>query len=84
MSFCAEVFQGFKEFLDYYKSPTSSKDLMKDALESMRRNTRKYARRQVKWILNKLIPAIEASNIACVDGQSRYISLFLLDASGTI
>lgn len=41
----------------------------------MKSSTRRYAKRQVKWIKTKLLPAVRASGGGEVD-------VFLLDASG--
>ena len=57
---------------------------MEDALANMKQNTRSYARRQVKWMRNKLIPAIDAANHNSPENESLPISLFLLDTTGMI
>ena len=70
---------GLKEF-DQYLSvndpPASTYDL---AVESMKVSTRQYAKRQVTWIRNKLIPAIYAARRAANQGPDMYA----LDATGT-
>lgn len=49
----------------------------------MKLNTRRYAQRQVKWIRNKLLPAICASSNPLERWKDdEGISAFLLDASG--
>lgn len=46
----------------------------------MKMSTRQYAKRQISWLRNKLIPAIYASN-ADYEGQ---VLAYLLDASGKV
>ena len=54
------------------------------AMDQMKINTRKYARRQVKWIRNKLLPAVNESNNSNRgdENDANTISAYLLDASG--
>lgn len=49
-------------------------------MESMKRSTRKYAKRQVSWIKNKLIPAATRVNKGYPANQMT--PFYLLDATG--
>lgn len=42
----------------------------------MKISTRQYAKRQISWIRNKLIPAVDAANI-----DENTVPLYLLDAT---
>ncbi|KZT11452.1 tRNA isopentenyltransferase [Laetiporus sulphureus 93-53] len=53
---------GYKEFHEFLSNPTSSDDAFQAALESMKSATRKYAKRQIMWIRNQLLPAVNAAN----------------------
>ncbi|CAL8072891.1 unnamed protein product [Calicophoron daubneyi] len=54
---------GFKEFSDYLALPPSSgkrdsaegKQLLADAIKQVKTATRQYARRQIKWIVNRFL-----------------------------
>ncbi|GMM32331.1 tRNA dimethylallyltransferase [Martiniozyma asiatica (nom. inval.)] len=82
------IFQviGFKEFLPYLKenptcstgSPPINNKLYQLCLEKMKLHTRQYARRQIKWIKNLLIPQLkeEESNASLKFGK-----VFVLDAT---
>ncbi|KAH9484197.1 tRNA dimethylallyltransferase [Psilocybe cubensis] len=67
------IFQaiGYREFCGYLDQPTESS--FKDAVIRMKLSTRQYAKRQISWIRNKLLPAIEPA--------STYVHMYLLDAS---
>ncbi|KAF8626162.1 hypothetical protein AX15_005053 [Amanita polypyramis BW_CC] len=54
---------GFREFNDYLISNETSDIIFQDAVERMKISTRQYAKRQVSWIRNKLLPAINAANL---------------------
>lgn len=81
---------GYKEFssylaLDQAISPTEREKVFQTAVERMKTSTRQYAKRQVSWIRNKLLPAArDANGRPRVDGQSSsdVVATFLLDASG--
>ncbi|KAI0029723.1 tRNA isopentenyltransferase [Vararia minispora EC-137] len=69
---------GFREFSGYFDEQTPSQARMDEALERMKISTRQYAKRQVSWIRNKLIPAIYAARTGVAkDGPHAY----LLDAT---
>ncbi|EMR10450.1 tRNA dimethylallyltransferase [Pneumocystis murina B123] len=69
---------GFKEFLPYLQLPKNSKEQTRNryllnAIASMKLATRQYARKQVKWIKNKLYPLCKAAGMN--------IRFYLLDAT---
>ncbi|KAG9019560.1 hypothetical protein FRB90_000468 [Tulasnella sp. 427] len=72
------IFQtiGFKEFHDYLSAPNPSPELLSQSREQMKHGTRKYAQRQVRWIQNKLIPAVRSQG-----SHTTRASLALLDAT---
>lgn len=56
-----------------------------EALERMKIGTRQYARRQVKWIRNKLLPAIkEQEEAAMASERPCEMYLYALDATGKL
>lgn len=75
-------FVGYREFDRYAElhDPAESQNAYDLAVESMKRSTRKYAKRQVSWIKNKLIPAVLGVNEGPPMGQMT--PFFLLDATG--
>lgn len=75
---------GYKEFEPYLSSrSTTDKDTAFDeknplfiaGLDSMKLSTRQYAKRQVKWIKMKLLPAVRK-----LGGED--VTIVLLDATG--
>lgn len=72
---------GYKEFDPYFtalESGTNDAELDKikaECTERMKAATRRYAKRQIQWIRNKLIPTIAKT-------ESHDIALYLLDAQG--
>lgn len=75
-------FTGYREFDRYVelKDTTESQTAYKLAVESMKRSTRKYAKRQISWIKNKLIPNVLRVNEGSLAGQIT--PFYLLDATG--
>ena len=73
---------GYREFDSYVElQDTGELQTAYDlAVESMKRSTRKYAKRQVSWIKNKLIPAVLRVNEGSQVGQ--IMPFYLLDATG--
>lgn len=78
---------GYKEFEPYlsrkHRNPSQTIDsdpelrkLFEQGVEEMKSSTRQYAKRQVKWIKTKLLPAIRSAPGGEVD-------VFVLDASGS-
>ncbi|TFK48799.1 tRNA isopentenyltransferase [Heliocybe sulcata] len=70
---------GYKEFHAYLNSPTRSEEAFRDAVDRMKLSTKQYAQRQVKWIRNKLLPAVYAAQAA--EGGKESIRAYLLDAT---
>ena len=71
---------GYKEFHEYLSTSNPSDKTFNDAVERMKMSTRQYAKRQISWLRNKLIPAIYASN---ADYEGLALA-YLLDASGKV
>lgn len=69
---------GFKEFLPYLQLPENTTEQVRmaylsSAIDSMKLATRQYARKQIRWIRNKLYPLCKASG--------PDVQFYLLDAS---
>lgn len=75
-------FIGYREFDRYVELQDSveSQSAYQLAVESMKQSTRRYAKRQVSWIKNKLIPAVLKVNEGHAIDQTT--PLYLLDATG--
>ncbi|KAG9318314.1 tRNA isopentenyltransferase [Chiua virens] len=71
---------GFKEFREFLSSPSGSQELFNKAVENMKQSTRKYAKRQVTWLRNKLLPAVHSANTHSEDGPPK-ASVYVLDAT---
>ncbi|OCB88085.1 tRNA isopentenyltransferase [Sanghuangporus baumii] len=69
---------GFQEFHDYLIQEEPDDRIYVQAISEMKLNTIKYAKRQVKWIRNKLLPAVEASRLRDGKGLPK---AYLLDAT---
>ena len=76
------LFAGYREFDRYVElqDTAGSHTAYELATESMKRSTRKYSKRQVSWIKNKLIPAVLKVN----EGSpvEQITPFYLLDATG--
>lgn len=73
-----ELFQcplGYKEFDAYLTSPTDL--LFREAVDLMKLSTRQYAKKQISWMRNKLLPAVLQAN-----AKEFTTPLYLLDATG--
>ncbi|PVU92648.1 hypothetical protein BB561_003703 [Smittium simulii] len=73
---------GFREFEEYWKEVQTNGqsgkalELKENGIEEMKRNTNKYAKKQVSWIKNKFLPMVkEAKN------SKSKILLYVLDAT---
>jgi len=66
---------GYREFCGYLEDP--NEENYTEAIERMKISTRQYAKRQISWIRNKLIPALDATNT-----KEVIAPLYLLDATG--
>jgi tRNA dimethylallyltransferase len=77
---------GFRDFEPYLRSNRASDHvgaLFDQGVETMKLATRKYAKRQVSWLKNKLVPAVHAANVAERLATGRdIIPMYLLDATG--
>ncbi|VDB88643.1 unnamed protein product [Peniophora sp. CBMAI 1063] len=63
---------GFKEFDQYLAEVNPSSAQYDLTVENMKVSTRQYAKRQVSWIRNKLIPAVYAARRAADNGPDFY------------
>jgi tRNA dimethylallyltransferase len=72
---------GFKEFRQYLSEASPSDKTFATAVEDMKLSTRRYAKRQVAWIRNKLLPAFRYLNE--LTGPSRHTGshIYVLDAT---
>ncbi|ETW85624.1 hypothetical protein HETIRDRAFT_309881 [Heterobasidion irregulare TC 32-1] len=52
---------GYREFHEYLNAASPSEKAFAEAVDDMKLSTRKYAKRQVSWIRNKLLPAMYAA-----------------------
>lgn len=71
---------GYKEFHDFLASPEPSDKLFASAVEQMKYGTRQYAKRQIRWLKNKLLPAIYSAN-GGGDHAAALLPVYLLDAT---
>ncbi|KAF8078192.1 hypothetical protein FPV67DRAFT_39894 [Lyophyllum atratum] len=67
---------GYKEFHEYLSAPERSEKAYNAAVERMKVSTRQYAKRQVSWIRNKLLPAVNTAN-----SEEIVTPTYLLDAT---
>lgn len=72
---------GYKEFHDFLASPKPSDKLFASAVEQMKYGTRQYAKRQIRWLRNKLLPAIYSAN-GGGGHATALLPAYLLDATG--
>ncbi|KAG6816955.1 hypothetical protein H0H87_001470 [Tephrocybe sp. NHM501043] len=70
---------GYKEFHEYLSAPEPSEKAFNAAVEHMKLSTRQYAKRQVSWIRNKLLPAVHMAN-----SEETMVPTYLLDATGDL
>ncbi|KAI9569109.1 tRNA isopentenyltransferase [Boletus coccyginus] len=73
---------GFKEFREFLSlsNDAGSQEAFNKAVASMKQSTRKYAKRQVTWLRNKLLPAIHSANTP-FENRVSMASMYLLDAT---
>ena len=69
---------GFREFSKYLDASDKSELALAGAITDMKNSTRRYAKRQVSWIRNKLLPVIYAHR----DAETNVPHVYLLDANG--
>ncbi|KAF8558421.1 tRNA isopentenyltransferase [Imleria badia] len=72
-------FKEFREFLWLSDDPGSQKAFDK-AVENMKQSTRKYAKRQITWLRNRLLPAIHSANVQS-ENSIPMGSMYILDAT---
>ncbi|KAI0267580.1 IPP transferase-domain-containing protein [Russula aff. rugulosa BPL654] len=74
------VFQsiGFRGFHQYLTDPSPSEMTYQAAVQNLKTANHQYAKRQVSWIRNKLLPAIRASKSS--EGTEG-VDMYLLDAT---
>ncbi|KAF9489825.1 tRNA isopentenyltransferase [Pleurotus eryngii] len=53
---------GYKEFHEYLTTQDPSDRLFHESVDSMKHSTRKYAKRQISWLRNKLLPVVNEAN----------------------
>ncbi|KAH8108186.1 tRNA isopentenyltransferase [Cristinia sonorae] len=72
---------GYREFSQYLSSPHTPmrEKTYANAIERMKISTRKYAKKQVRWIRNSLLPMVNAVNGTEVERQ--IVPAYLLDAT---
>jgi len=71
------LYKGYKEFFNYLFNPEPSQNGFSQAVDRMKLSTRQYAKRQISWIRNKLIPMAESAN-----REDMSTPFYLLDATG--
>lgn len=67
---------GFKEFDNYLSHDSPTEKEYKESVERTKISTRQYAKKQVHWIRNKLLPAIGQ-----LDSGEPKVFMYLLDAT---
>ncbi|KAJ1731199.1 tRNA dimethylallyltransferase, mitochondrial [Coemansia biformis] len=67
---------GFRELAPCLRGPETDARLLQTGLEAMRASTRRYAKRQIVWIRNKLLPECRATQT-----KSMRAHAFVLDAT---
>ncbi|OCH95263.1 tRNA isopentenyltransferase [Obba rivulosa] len=73
---------GYKEFHHYLSYPEPSEEAFEKAVEDMKQATRKYAKRQVAWFRNKLLPAVKTMNESSVSESGSLVApTYVLDAT---
>jgi len=75
-------FVGYREFDRYVElhDTADHQSAYELSVESMKQSTRRYAKRQVSWIKNKLIPAVLRVNEG--SPMDQVTPFYLLDATG--
>ncbi|KAJ7074395.1 tRNA isopentenyltransferase [Mycena amicta] len=54
---------GYREFHGYLSAESQTDKLFREAVENMKISTWQYAKRQISWIRNKLLPAVHAAKV---------------------
>ncbi|KAF4604011.1 hypothetical protein EYR38_004433 [Pleurotus pulmonarius] len=68
---------GYKEFHEYLTTPNPPDNLFHESVNSMKHSTRKYAKRQISWLRNKLLPVVNEANT-----EDFLTPTYVLDATG--
>ncbi|KAF8919505.1 tRNA isopentenyltransferase [Mucidula mucida] len=78
LDFTTGIYQsiGYREFYNHLTLPQSSETVLSSAVEAMKISTRQYAKRQVSWIRNKLLPEAQTAN-----RNGKFVSTYLLDVA---
>lgn len=74
------LFIGLREFYQYLTDPSPSESMYQAAIQNLKASNHQYAKRQVSWIRNKFLPAIQTSK--STEG-TKSIGMYLLDTTGT-
>lgn len=65
---------------------TPNEKLFSEAVTATKTSTRQYAKRQVSWLRNKLLPAVSAANTQAKprigEDAPDVVPVYLLDATG--
>ncbi|EMD38693.1 hypothetical protein CERSUDRAFT_94230 [Gelatoporia subvermispora B] len=84
IDFTTGIYQtiGYKEFHEYLSAAEPSEMAFRKAVADMKQATRKYAKKQVAWFRNKLLPAVNAMNESSVSESGGLVApTFVLDAT---
>ncbi|KAF9027150.1 tRNA isopentenyltransferase [Hymenopellis radicata] len=78
LDFTTGIYQsiGYREFFNYLTLPQPDDSALSSAVEAMKTSTRQYAKRQVSWIRNKLLPEANAAN-----RNEKFVSTYLFDVA---
>ncbi|TCD59809.1 hypothetical protein EIP91_011406 [Steccherinum ochraceum] len=87
LDFTLGIYQsiGYREFSQYLTEDITTDDVDKryaDTVGRMKTSTRQYAKRQVRWLRNTLLPVVNAANSTSrVTENSPVVPAYLLDAT---
>ncbi|KAL0061077.1 tRNA dimethylallyltransferase, mitochondrial [Marasmius tenuissimus] len=70
---------GYREFHSYLALSNPTDNDFQTALNNMKTSTRQYAKKQISWLRNKLLPALYSSNEDCNAENTAHT--YLLDAT---
>ncbi|KIY65725.1 tRNA isopentenyltransferase [Cylindrobasidium torrendii FP15055 ss-10] len=77
MDFETGIYQsiGYREFFTYLSAPDREEDResLASAVSNMKTSTRQYAKRQISWIRNKLLPEVRSANVSSNDNDAFYM-----------
>jgi tRNA dimethylallyltransferase len=78
-------YKDFRPYLDTEDAGSPNDQLFADAVAATKTSTRQYAKRQVSWLRNKLLPAVRAANSQAQlepGDNTQPVPTYLLDATG--